>query len=85
MTVIREWRNNEWEKGEKGRDQYELQYMFKKIMANADEIENEPTPGSNYDNLSRCIICKSSIIQNIKYVIHINGFTVEDITEIEKR
>lgn len=85
MTVIREWRNNEWEKSSKGREQSELQFMFKKIMENADDIENKPTPGSNYDDLSRCIICKSSIIQNIKYVIHVNGFTVEDITEIEKR
>lgn len=85
MTVVREWRNNEWEKGSKGREQRELQYMFKKIMANADEIENKPTSGSSKDELSRCIICKSSIIQNIKYIIHVNGFTVEDITEIENR
>ena len=85
MTIVREWRNNEWEKGSKGREQSELQYMFKKIMANADDIENNPTPGHSEDDLSRCIICKSSIIQNIKYVIHVYGFTVEDITEIENR
>lgn len=85
MTIVREWRNNEWDKGENGRDQYELKYMFKKIMQNADEIENEPTPGHSKEDLSRCIICKSSIITNIKYVIHVNGFTVEDISEIETR
>ena len=79
---IREWRNEEWCHTEQGRDQAELVRMMKDIMRNADEVENEPTPGHSREDLSRCIVCVSSLIPNTKYVIHVSGFTVEDITEI---
>lgn len=81
-SYVREWRSNEWEAGAKARTQYELQYMAKKILENADDIENTPTPGYSDDNLSRCIVAKSSLLPNTKYIIHVNGFHVEDITEI---
>lgn len=84
MATIREWRNEEWETGPKARDQHELQYMFRKITAAADIIENKPTPGHSRDDLSRVIVCKASFLPNLEYVIHINGFTVEDITEIHR-
>lgn len=82
MATIREWRNEEWETGEKARSQYELTYMMKKILANADIIENTPTPGSSREQLGRVIVCKASWMPNTEYIIHVNGFTVEDITEI---
>lgn len=83
-ATIREWRNEEWECGDKARDQHELRYMMKKIMDGADEIENEPTPGSSKEDLSRVIICRSSLMPEFEYIIHVTGFTVEDITEIRR-
>lgn len=80
MTV-REWRSEEWEIGSKARDQHELQYMARKILAGADLIENTPTPGHSRDDLSRCIVVRCSWMPNIRYIIHMNGFTVEDIHE----
>lgn len=80
MTV-REWRNEEWETGSKARDQRELQYMAQKILAGADLIENTPTPGHGQDDLSRCIVAQCSWMPNIRYIIHMDGFTVEDIHE----
>jgi len=82
MTTIREWRNEEWETGSKARTQEELNYMFKKIMSGADVIENKPTPGYSDCNISRCLVCTSSLIPGTKYIIHVTGFTVEDIVEI---
>lgn len=81
-ATIREWRNEEWENGDKARDQHELVRMMRKIIDGADDIKNEPTPGHSRDDLSRVIVCKSSMIPGIEYIIHVNGFTVEDITEI---
>lgn len=81
-ATIREWRNEEWETGEKARDQFELQRMAKKIITNADSVENKPTPGHSREDLSRVLICKSSLLPDTEYIIHMNGFTVEDITEI---
>lgn len=82
MASIREWRNNEWETGDKARDQYELAYMYRKIMAGADMVENKETPGHSRTDLSRVIVAKSSMMPNFEYIIHTNGFTIEDITEI---
>ncbi|MBR4472537.1 MAG: hypothetical protein IKS55_02760 [Oscillospiraceae bacterium] len=82
MTTIREWRNEAWETGDKARDQHNLRYMMKKIMDGADEIENTPTPGHSKEDISRVIICRSSLLPEFEYIIHVNGFTVEDITEI---
>ena len=84
-AIIRSWRNEEWDRSDKARDQHELTYMMKRIMAGADDIENIPTPGHSEENLSRVITCKSSLLPNTKYVIHVTGFTVEDITEIITR
>lgn len=85
MTAsIREWRNEEWEHSDKARDQHELRRMMKKIMDGADDIENKPTPGSSRNDLGRVIICKSSLLPGFEYIIHVNGFTVEDITEIHR-
>lgn len=81
-ATIREWRNNEWETGSKARDQFELQRMAKQILENAEHIENTPTPGHSEDNLSRVYTATSSLVPNLKYIIHMNGFTVEDIVEI---
>ena len=83
-TTIRRWYNAEWDKSNNAREQYELQFMFKKIISNADIIENKPTPGSSRDDLSRCIRCKSILLPGTEYIIHVNGFTVEDITELVK-
>ena len=81
-STIREWRNEEWEHGDKGRDQRELQRMAKDILANAETVENEPAPGYSKEDLSRCYIATSSLVSGLKYIIHMNGFTVEDIVEI---
>ena len=84
MTTVRRWTNEAWDKSNEARSQFDLVYMFKKIMANADDVTNEPTPGHSREDLSRVIIAKSSMLPNIDYIIHMNGFTVEDITEIIK-
>ena len=81
-ATVREWRNEEWETGNKARSQFDLQYMAKKIISNAEKVENTPTPGHSRDDLSRCLVCTSSLLPNTEYIIHMNGFTVEDITEI---
>lgn len=81
MSTIREWRNEEWESGAKARDQYDLRYMVKKILAGADQVTSEPTPGYSRDNLSRVIEARCSWMPNVRYIIHMNGFTVEDINE----
>lgn len=81
MATIREWRNEEWETGTKARDQHDLQYMAKKILAGADKITNMPTPGHSRDDLSRVIEARCSWMPNVRYIIHMNGFTVEDINE----
>lgn len=82
MSYIREWRNEEWDTTDKARTQEELQYMARKIINNASEIEDKPTPGCSRDNLSRCLVCKSDLRPNTEYIIHIEGFEVEDIVEI---
>ena len=82
MTTIREWRNEEWETGEKARSQGELQYMFRKIISSADVVENEPTTGHDNCNISRVLTCTNRLLPGTKYIIHITGFTVEDIVEI---
>lgn len=79
--TIREWRNEEWCFDAKARDQHDLQYMAKKILTGADQIENTPTPGHSRDDLSRCIVARCSWMPNTRYIIHMNGFTVEDINE----
>ncbi len=82
MSYIREWRNEEWDTTDKARTQEELQYMARKIINNASEIEDKPTQGQSHDNLSRCLVCKSDLRPNTEYIIHIEGFEVEDIVEI---
>ncbi|MDE7406442.1 MAG: hypothetical protein K2M89_06190 [Clostridiales bacterium] len=82
MKRIREWRSDEWETGDKARSQRELQRMARKIITNAEKVENEPTPGHSEVNLGRVLICTSSLLPNTEYIIHMNGFTVEDIIEI---
>lgn len=82
MATIREWRNEEWDSTDKRRNQYELAYMYKRIMANADKVENKPTPGHCRADISRVIIAKCSFMPNFEYIIHTAGFTIEDIVEI---
>lgn len=82
MATVREWRNEEWDTTDKARTQEELQYMARKIINNASEIEDKPTSGHSRDNLSRCLVCKSDLRPNTEYIIHIEGFEVEDIVEI---
>lgn len=84
MATIREWRNSEWAADDKGRDQSELRFMLRKILAGADDIEDKPTPGHSREDLSRVIIARSSALPALEYVIHVSGFTVEDITEIHR-
>lgn len=80
-VTITEWRNEAWETGSRARDQHDLRYMMKKILDGADEIENQPTPGhSRYDG-SRVIVARCSLLPNVEYIIHVTGFTVEDIVE----
>ena len=81
MTTIREWRNDEWETGSQARSQHDMQMMARKIISNAEKVENMPTPGHSEENLSRVLICTSSLLPNTKYIIHVSGFTVEDIIE----
>ncbi len=86
MLIVREWRNEEWEKDTtKARTQEELQFMARKIISTAEIVENEPTPGSTRPDLSRVLICKSSLLPNVRYIIHTQGFTVEDIIEEIKK
>ena len=81
MTAeIREWSNVEW--SNHATEQSELQRMAKAILANADEVENKPTPGHSNQVLSRVITARSSMIASTRYIIHLEGFTVENITEI---
>lgn len=82
MATIREWRNEEWETGNKARDQFELIYMFKRIMANADDVKNDETPGHDRADISRVITAKCTFMPNFEYIIHTAGFTIEDIVEI---
>lgn len=89
MTTIREWRNEEWERGDTARTQEDLQRMAKKIISNAETIENEAAvcgkqDGQTFENLGRVLTCASSLMPNTKYIIHISGFTVEDIIEAVK-
>lgn len=85
MTAkIREWRDESWETGSKARSQAELQRMAKEIMANAESIKSSETPGYSRPSLSRVYVCKSTLVPNLEYIIHIDGFTVSDITEIER-
>ena len=83
-ATIREWRNEEWETGDKARSQSELRYMMKHIIEGADEVTNEPTPGHSKQDLSRVIVAKSTLLPDFEYIIHMTGFTVEDITEIHR-
>ena len=82
MATIREWRNDEWERGNKATTQETLQYNAKRILKGADSIENQVTPGGGEQNFSRCLVCHSSLVPNVEYIIHMSGFTVEDIIEI---
>ena len=82
MQTIREWRNEEWESDpKKARTQAELQFMARKIMKTAEMVTNDPTPGKSRPELSRYLTCRSTLIPNLEYIIHIEGFTVEDIIE----
>lgn len=63
-------------------DQETLQRMAADIMSGADTVENIETPGHSYQALSRVITATSSIFPGTKYIIHVEGFTVSNITEI---
>lgn len=80
VTRIREWSDVEFSIHHTDHD--EMQRMAKHILANADTITNEPTPGHSDQNLSRVITAKSSIFPGTEYIIHTYGFRVEHITEI---
>lgn len=82
MTTIRRWENNEWSRTDNARTQDELQRMAKHILKYADNIENKETPGSSRQELSRVYTCTSTLIPNVKYIMHLAGFEVQDITEI---
>lgn len=79
-TTIREWSNVSF--SIHATEQWEMQRMAKDILSNADHIENKETPGHSDQNLSRVITATSDLITNTKYVIHIDGFTVTNITEL---
>jgi len=80
MKEIREWRNNEWEHGPKGVSQNELQRMARKIILNADDFKSEWTPGMN--EFGRVYTVKSKLCPDVKFIIHMEGTTIEDIIEI---
>lgn len=89
MTTIREWRNEEWERGGTARAQEDLQRMAKKIIANAEIVENIAAvcgnqDGQPFENLGRVLTCTSSLMPDTKYIIHVYGFTVENIIETVK-
>lgn len=79
-TRIREWSSVEF--SIHYTDQDEMQRMTKSILEHADKVENKPTPGCSTQNLSRVITAESSIITGTKYIIHLDGFRVTNITEI---
>lgn len=79
-ATIREWSNVDFSLHHT--DQEELQRMTKKILENADKIENKPTPGHSTQSLSRVIIATSTVLSDTQYIIHVNGFEVSNITEI---
>lgn len=86
MTAyIREWRNEKWDTTEKARTQEELQKMARQITKYATEIEDKPTPGYSREELSRCLVCKSDLKPDTEYIIHIDGFEVQDIIEIIRK
>lgn len=80
MTSIREWSSVEF--SIHYTEQSELQRMTKSILEYADKVENKPTPGCSEQSLSRVIIAESSAITGTKYIIHVDGFRVTNITEM---
>lgn len=80
MTAIREWSSVEFSRHYTEQD--EMQRMARNILEYADKVDNKPTPGYSYQSLSRVITAESSIIASTKYIIHVNGFRVMNITEI---
>ena len=80
MATIREWSNVEF--SIHYTDQDEMQRMAREILAHADKVENKPTPGCSDQKLSRVITAESSIFTNTTYIMHVDGFTVNNITEI---
>ena len=81
MTArIREWSSVEFSIHYTEQD--EMQRMTKSILEHADKVDNKPTPGCSNQNISRVITAESSIITDTKYIIHVEGFTVNNITEI---
>lgn len=85
MTIVREWRNEEWCNDEHARTQWELQQMAKDIMSNAENVDGNPTAGHSREDISRVYKCTSSLLPNVEYIIHMSGFKVEDIIELVKR
>lgn len=82
MTTIRRWENEEWSRTDNARTQEELTAMAKDILKYANSIDSKPTPGSSRPDLSRVYTCTSTLVANVKYIMHIDGFKVQDITEI---
>lgn len=81
-TSIREWSNLDF--SNHATDQETLQNMARDILSNAETIENNPTPGYDRPNLSRVIVAKNTMVPDLEYIIHIDGFTVSNITEIHR-
>lgn len=82
-TAIREWCRVEF--SPHYTDQSTLQRMARDILANAEEIKNEETPGHSEQNISRVITATSSLLPDTTYIIHVDGFTVSNIAEIIRR
>lgn len=82
MSTIRRWENEEWSHTDYARTQEELTMMAKDILKYANNIDSKPTPGSSRPDISRVYTCTSTLVANVKYVLHIDGFKVQDITEI---
>lgn len=82
-AAIRRWENEEWSYHHPT-SQEDLQRMARKIFSQAEHIEDQETPGHSTQELSRVYTVTSSLLPDLEYIIHIDGFKVQDIVEIRR-
>lgn len=82
-AAIRRWENAEWS-FHHPTSQWELQRMARAIFSQAEHIEDQETPGHSSQDLSRVYTVTSSLLPDLEYIIHIDGFKVQDICEIRR-
>jgi len=82
-AAVRHWENDEWSYNHPT-SQWELQRMARAIFSQAEHIEDQETPGHSTQDLSRVYTVTSSLLPDLEYIIHMDGFKVQDITEIRR-